>query len=63
MDLSNRRAAAVVEYLTKHGTPADRLTSTGYGETMPVDRAHTEAAWAKNRRVEFQIRKRAGKML
>ena len=54
LDLSNRRAAAVVAYLTEHGIDADRLTSTGYGETMPIDPSHTEAAWAKNRRVEFQ---------
>ncbi len=63
MDLSDRRAAAVVEYLTQHGTPAERLTSTGFGETMPLDRRHNEAAWAKNRRVEFQIRKRGGKIM
>jgi outer membrane protein OmpA-like peptidoglycan-associated protein len=63
LDLSNRRAAAVVTYLQTHGTDADRLTSTGYGETMPLDHAHNEAAWTKNRRVEFQIRKRAGKMM
>jgi len=63
LDLSNRRAAAVLTYLHTHGTDADRLTSTGYGETMPLDHAHNEAAWTKNRRVEFQIRKRAGKMM
>jgi outer membrane protein OmpA-like peptidoglycan-associated protein len=61
LDLSERRAAAVVAYLTAHGIVADRLTSTGYGEMQPLDRAHTEAAWAKNRRVEFQIRKRGGR--
>jgi outer membrane protein OmpA-like peptidoglycan-associated protein len=63
LDLSNRRAAAVVTYLTAHGIDADRLTSTGYGETMPIDPSHTEAAWAKNRRVEFQIRKRGGELM
>ncbi len=67
LDLSDRRAAAVVEYLTTHGTkqeptkpvPANRLTSQGYGETQPVDRRHNEAAWALNRRVAFIILKRA----
>ncbi len=67
LDLSERRAAAVVEYLTTHGTtaepvkpvPANRLTSQGYGETQPVDRRHNEAAWATNRRVAFIILKRA----
>ena len=67
LDLSDRRAAAVVEYLTTHGTkaepdkpvPAPRLTSQGYGETQPVDRRHNENAWATNRRVAFIILKRA----
>ncbi len=67
LELSDRRAAAVVAYLTTHGTkaeptrpvPAHRLTSQGYGETQPVDRRHDEAAWALNRRVAFIILKRA----
>jgi outer membrane protein OmpA-like peptidoglycan-associated protein len=59
-DLSNRRAASVVDYLTKHGIDAKRLTSQGYGETQPIDKAHNEAAWSKNRRVEFIIQKRGG---
>ena len=60
LDLSRRRAAAVVEYLVAHGVAANRLTSRGYGETQPVDRRHTEAAWALNRRVAFVLRKRTG---
>ena len=63
LDLSDRRAAAVVTFLHDHGTDGDRLTSTGYGETQPLDLHHNEAAWTKNRRVEFQIRKRLGKMM
>jgi outer membrane protein OmpA-like peptidoglycan-associated protein len=63
LDLSDRRAAAVVTYLIGKGIDADRLTSTGYGETMPLDPSHNEAAWAKNRRVEFQIRKRNGELM
>ncbi|MBA3463791.1 MAG: OmpA family protein [Deltaproteobacteria bacterium] len=66
LELSDRRAAAVMEYLTTHGTIAEpnkpvdakRLTSQGYGETQPEDRRHNEAAWAKNRRVAFIILKR-----
>jgi len=61
LDLSIRRAAAVLKYLTDHGVEADRLESQGYGETMPVDKSHTEKAWAKNRRVDFLILKRATK--
>lgn len=58
LDLSNRRAAAVVTYLIEHGVARDRLESRGYGLTKPVDPAHNEAAWTKNRRVEFVIVKR-----
>ena len=63
LSLSERRAAAVVTYLIKQRVAPDRLTSTGFGETMPLDPAHNEAAWTKNRRVEFQIRKRAGELM
>jgi outer membrane protein OmpA-like peptidoglycan-associated protein len=58
MDLSKRRAAAVVAYLVEHGIAADRLHSNGYGLTKPVDPRHNEIAWTKNRRVEFVIEKR-----
>jgi OmpA-OmpF porin, OOP family len=57
LDLSKRRAAAVVTYLVAHGVAAARLVSQGYGETRPVDRGHGQAAWAKNRRVDFVIRR------
>jgi outer membrane protein OmpA-like peptidoglycan-associated protein len=59
-DLSNRRAASVKAYLGEHGVAATRLSSHGYGLEKPIDRSHTEEAWAKNRRVEFQIKQRAG---
>ncbi len=60
--LSQDRAAAVVEYLTERAKSAvdpSRLTPQGYGEREPKDRAHNEEAWAKNRRVEFLIVRRA----
>jgi OmpA-OmpF porin, OOP family len=57
LDLSERRAAAVVAYLVAHGVAARRLSSQGYGETQPVDKRTGEAAWARNRRVDFVLRK------
>jgi outer membrane protein OmpA-like peptidoglycan-associated protein len=57
LDLSRRRAAAVVAYLVEHGVDPKRLTSRGYGESQPIDRSHTEAAWALNRRVSFVLKK------
>ncbi|HTJ41993.1 MAG TPA: OmpA family protein [Kofleriaceae bacterium] len=60
LDLSQKRAHAVLEYLTGKGVDESRLQSQGYGETQPIDRRHNEEAWAKNRRVEFLILKRSG---
>jgi outer membrane protein OmpA-like peptidoglycan-associated protein len=54
LDLSTRRAKAVMNYFTRHGIAADRLTSKGYGETQPVGNNYTEEGRVKNRRVELR---------
>src|ERR1041384_8737236 len=48
LKLSEQRAQAVMTYLVDHGVAQARLTARGYGETQPLDRAHTPEAWAKN---------------
>jgi len=54
LDLSRRRAAAVVHELTsKYGVAADRLSSFGCGFYAPVASNDTEDGKAKNRRVEL----------
>jgi peptidoglycan-associated lipoprotein len=53
--LGNRRALAAKKYLTDHGIPAARITTSSRGEEQPIDPAHNEAAWAKNRRAEFTV--------
>jgi OmpA-OmpF porin, OOP family len=58
LDLSDRRAASVKKYLVDKGIEESRLTSQGYGESQPIDKKKNEAAYAKNRRVEFLILKR-----
>lgn len=57
LELSERRAAAVVRYLvTEGGVRAGRLVSKGFGETQPlVPDAQSEEDHAHNRRVEFHI--------
>ena len=61
LDLSIRRAEAVKKHLTDRGVDEKRLEAQGYGESMPLDKASNEKAWAKNRRVDFLILKRATK--
>ena len=54
--LSERRAQAVVSYLTSSGIPADRLKAIGYGAARPVAPNDTPGNRAKNRRIEFTVR-------
>lgn len=58
--LSQRRAAAVVAYLTSRGIAAQRLNASGKGEAEPVDDNATAAGRAGNRRVVFKDAKKAG---
>ncbi len=60
VDLSQRRARSVLEYLVEAGIDPSRLSSEGYGPHQPIDERSNEEAWAKNRRVEFLIIERAG---
>lgn len=54
LDLSKRRADAVVAALTgRYGTAADRLLAQGMGAAAPVASNDGEAGRAKNRRVEL----------
>lgn len=57
--LSEQRAQIVMKYLVEKGVAASRLTAHGYGETQPIDRAQTPAAWAKNERIVFLILERS----
>ena len=55
--LSQDRAAAVKVALEKRGVDGDRLSTRGYGESSPIAPNTTKAGRAKNRRVEFVIRR------
>ena len=54
--LSEKRAAAVANALTAYGVPADRVTSAGFGQSLPIASNDTEEGRSKNRRTEFEIR-------
>lgn len=51
--LSMQRAAAVRAHLQSLGVRAARMKVAAHGSTRPVDTSHTEAARARNRRVEL----------
>jgi len=54
MDLSERRALAVKNYLI-NGSHSANITSRGYGWTRPIDTNDTEAGRANNRRVQLEV--------
>lgn len=54
--LSERRAAAVADYLGARGVQRARMATRGYGETAPIYMPDTtDAERAANRRVEIKI--------
>jgi OmpA-OmpF porin, OOP family len=53
MKLSAERAEQVMNTLIDMGISADRLSSKGLGETMPMDDNNVPEGRANNRRVEF----------
>ncbi len=59
LDLSQRRAQAVVDYLISSGVDPERLLAEGYGEGMPVVPNSSPSNKARNRRVEFHVAARS----
>ncbi len=55
LDLSNRRAKAIENYLLLKGITQNRMKSKGYGASKPVSDNNTEQGRALNRRTEFVI--------
>jgi len=54
-ELSMARAMSVVRAMALAGMPAERLAASGFGEFHPIDNGDTEAAYAKNRRIELRL--------
>ena len=55
MDLSERRARAVQNYLAQSAVPGPRMSATWYGESQPVEDNATVAGKQANRRVEVAV--------
>lgn len=54
LELSDRRARSVMEFLVAQGVGAEQLESRGYGEAEPVESNDTDQGRAANRRVELK---------
>ena len=58
MELSNRRAKAVKNYMvSRFGINADDLIVEAFGDSKPYKLSNTEEARAANRRVEFELKR------
>jgi peptidoglycan-associated lipoprotein len=55
--LGERRANAAWKFLNALGISGSRMSTISYGEEHPIDPAHNQEAWAKNRRDEFKLDK------
>ncbi|MCH9626204.1 MAG: Peptidoglycan-associated lipoprotein [Chlamydiales bacterium] len=53
--LGSRRANAVRAFLIQNGANPDQLFTISYGVERPLDFAHMEESWQKNRRAQFKI--------
>lgn len=55
LNLSKKRAQAVVDYLAKAGIDAGRIQAAGYGEARPLAPNTTEENRRLNRRIEWRV--------
>ena len=53
--LGERRANSTRTYLVSIGVSPERISTISYGKERPLDPAHNEEAWAKNRRAHTII--------
>ena len=53
--LGDRRSESAKAFLVDLGIAASRLMTISYGEERPIDPAHNEEAWAKNRRASCTV--------
>lgn len=51
--LGQKRADSAKSFLTNLGIDDKLMETVSYGKEKPLDPGHNEAAWAKNRRVQF----------
>jgi chemotaxis protein MotB len=54
-ELSAARAISVVKFFIRAGVPPKRLVAAGFGQYHPIDKGHSAAALARNRRIELKM--------
>lgn len=54
--LGDRRAVSVKKYLVGLGVAPSKMTTISYGKERPANPAHTEEAWAENRRAIIKFK-------
>ncbi|GAN55383.1 peptidoglycan -binding protein [Tanticharoenia sakaeratensis] len=54
-ELSSERAITVVRVLISEGVDPHHLAATGFADYQPLDTSSTQAAYARNRRIEFRL--------
>lgn len=55
--LGEQRARVARDYLVDQGIESSRLNTVSYGKERPIDSSSGEAAWARNRRAHFVVRR------
>ncbi|EIT70018.1 MULTISPECIES: OmpA family protein [Hydrocarboniphaga] len=60
LSLSDKRSKSVKDYLVSKGVAAGRMTTRGYGESMPVADNNTDEGRELNRRVELKVTESTG---
>lgn len=55
LSLGEQRAQSVRKFLMDLGVDGARIQTRSFGKEKPLDPAHNEAAWSKNRRGEFVV--------
>jgi outer membrane protein OmpA-like peptidoglycan-associated protein len=55
LGLSSRRANSVGNYLISKGIAKDRISTEGFGSTLPISDNNTPEGRQRNRRVEFKL--------
>jgi outer membrane protein OmpA-like peptidoglycan-associated protein len=54
--LSQQRAQAIVDFLSKGGVPSEKLVAVGYGSSKPIASNNSAEGRARNRRIELAIK-------